>query len=130
MREDIKIKKYKMIYKKINDHYCNEYMNVKKSCEKEGITPSKYYKICKELGKKSVGTETKKKEKVTKKGIKEDDNRIEKNEIEHEKMNNQIKTQKGGEKKYNNNIEKKIGNNERNPEAVARFKGEIDKIIK
>lgn len=60
MREDIKLKKYRMLYKNINDHYCNDFLNVKQSCEKEGITPSTYYKICSTLNKRSVGTDKKK----------------------------------------------------------------------
>jgi hypothetical protein len=56
MREDIKLKKFRMIYKNINNHYCNDFLNVKKCCQKEGITPSTYYKICKTLNKRSVGT--------------------------------------------------------------------------
>ncbi len=56
MREDIKLKKYRMLHKKVGEHYCNEFLNVKQSCELEGITPSTYYKICKTLNKRSVGT--------------------------------------------------------------------------
>lgn len=56
VREDIRLKKYRMIHKNINNHYCNDFLNVKQSCEKEGITPSTYYKICKTLNKRSVGT--------------------------------------------------------------------------
>lgn len=57
MREDIKLKKYRMIHKRINEHYCNDFLNVKQSCQREGITPSTYYKICKTLNKRSVGTD-------------------------------------------------------------------------
>jgi hypothetical protein len=56
MREDIKLKKYRKIHKNINNHYCNDFLNVKESCAKEGITPAVYYKICKTLNKRSVGT--------------------------------------------------------------------------
>ena len=60
MREDIKLKKYRMIHKKINDMYCNEFINVTQCCKKTGISPASYYKICSTLGKKSVGTAKKK----------------------------------------------------------------------
>lgn len=56
MREDIKRKKYKKQYKEVEQIYCNEYLNVKECCTRVGITPSTYYKICKTLGKRSVGT--------------------------------------------------------------------------
>ncbi len=55
MREDIKLKKYRMLHKKVGEHYCNDFLNVKQSCELEEITPSTYYKICKTLNKRSVG---------------------------------------------------------------------------
>ena len=55
MREDIKKKKYKMLHRKINDMYCNEFKNVKQCCKEAGISTGVYYKICKDLGKKSVG---------------------------------------------------------------------------
>lgn len=60
MREDIRRKKYRKLYGEINDLYCNDFMNVKDACKAVNITPSTYYKICKELGRKSVGTDTKK----------------------------------------------------------------------
>jgi hypothetical protein len=56
MRPDIRLKKNKMLYAKVDDYYCKEFLTVKKSCEKAGISTSVYYKICKDLGKNSVGT--------------------------------------------------------------------------
>jgi len=67
MREDIKMKKYRETYKKINDLYCNKYLNIKQCCEKVNITPSTYYKICKALNKRSVGTEKEKSKKGSQK---------------------------------------------------------------
>lgn len=67
MREDIRLKKYRMIHKKVNDMYCNEFLSITQCCKKLGITPSTYYKICKELGKRSVGTS---KDNATKPAIK------------------------------------------------------------
>ena len=61
MREDIRKKKYKIIYKKVNDMYCNKFMTITQCCKELKITPSQYYKICAELGKKSVNAETKSK---------------------------------------------------------------------
>lgn len=54
MRTDVRIKKYTDIYNKVNNFYNNDYLSIIKSCEKLDITPRFYYKICKELGKKSV----------------------------------------------------------------------------
>jgi len=72
MREDIKLKRYKKIRNDVNDLYCNKYMNVTSACKKIGISPSVYYKACKELGKSSVNTDTyissKMKEKNSQKG--------------------------------------------------------------
>lgn len=56
MRSDIRLKKYRKIYRNIQDAYENEYKTVKQACEAEGITPSTYYKICNTLNKRSVGT--------------------------------------------------------------------------
>ena len=58
MRSDIRNKKINMLYNKVNDYYCNEYLNVRESCKKANISTSVYYKICKELGKKSVNSDT------------------------------------------------------------------------
>lgn len=33
MRSDIKRKKYKMIYKKVDDMYCNKFMNITQCCK-------------------------------------------------------------------------------------------------
>jgi hypothetical protein len=68
MREDIKLKKYRKICKDVNDLYCTKFINVKQSCQKIGISPSVYYKACKELGKNSVGTETNKSSKLKQRG--------------------------------------------------------------
>lgn len=57
MRSDIRHKMYTEIYDKIEDLYCNERLNVTQACKREKITPSRYYKICKTLGKPSVATE-------------------------------------------------------------------------
>lgn len=54
MRTDIKHKKYRMIYKQVNDMYCNDFMNITQCCKELAISPSTYHKICNELGKKSV----------------------------------------------------------------------------
>lgn len=60
MRTDIKLKKYKMLYKQIDNMYCNEFLNVTQCCKEVGISPSTYHKICYELGKKSVAYDKKK----------------------------------------------------------------------
>jgi hypothetical protein len=57
MRKDIKLKKYKMDYKKINDLYCNNFMSITRACKKIGISPKTYQNMCKELGKPSVAKE-------------------------------------------------------------------------
>lgn len=54
MREDIKLKRYRILHKKIGEKYCTEYKSVKQCCKECSITPAVYYKICRELGKKSV----------------------------------------------------------------------------
>jgi hypothetical protein len=60
MREDIRIKKYMDIYKKVGTLYEDEFLSVRKSCDKIGITDTHYYRICNVLGKKSVASEDKK----------------------------------------------------------------------
>lgn len=54
MREDIKLKRYRLLHKKIGEKYCTEFKTVKQSCKECGITPALYYIICKELNKRSV----------------------------------------------------------------------------
>ena len=56
MREDIKMKKYKVLYKQVNDMYCKEFLNITQCCKKLKTSPSTYYKACKALGKESVNT--------------------------------------------------------------------------
>lgn len=81
MREDMKIKKYKYLYKKINEFYCNPpYLNVTQSCKKAGISTGVYYNICKELDKKSVGTD----KNATKKGGSKTDKKKKSKKIKQE----------------------------------------------
>jgi hypothetical protein len=91
MREDIKLKKYKDIYKKINDNYCNNYLNVTECCDKVGISTSTYYKICKKLGKKSVGSEI--------------NNKTKKNKISNfSKLNSNVSDLNSSNKNLNSNV--------------------------
>jgi hypothetical protein len=57
MREDIRKKRNKKIYKDVERKYCEEFKNIRLCCKELNITPSTYYKVCKELGKQSVGTD-------------------------------------------------------------------------
>lgn len=57
MRSDIRLKKYKLYYDKIDDLYCNHFLTISKACEKVGISPSTYQKICKQLNLPSVAKE-------------------------------------------------------------------------
>lgn len=123
MREDIKLKRFRKIYKEVNDNYCNNYENVKVSCNKVGITPSTYYKICKELGKRSVGTSIedqkvkqmggkRKKKNVYDSDSDEDDTK--RNKKDTSKMNSKrkrVKNQTGGGEKSKESIydENEIG---------------------
>jgi DNA-binding MurR/RpiR family transcriptional regulator len=71
MRTDVKHKKYKMLYKQVEDMYCNDFMNITQCCKELAMSPSTYHKICKELGKKSVAYDKKKedaKEEIEQKG--------------------------------------------------------------
>ena len=54
-----------MIHKKVNDMYCKEFKNVTQCCSELNISPSTYYKICKELERPSVGSPLKTAEKQT-----------------------------------------------------------------
>jgi len=54
MREDIKNSKYRKLYNRIDNLYCQKHLNVTQSCKKCGITPRQYYRICKYLNEKSV----------------------------------------------------------------------------
>lgn len=62
MREDIRIKKYTALTKQVGKIYRSEFLSVKDSCAKVGITPSNYYSMCAELGKCSVGMSKEQKE--------------------------------------------------------------------
>lgn len=57
MRPDIRYEMNTKAYNKVEALYRFKYMTVKDACKTAGITPSKYYKICKDLGKPSVGTD-------------------------------------------------------------------------
>lgn len=57
MRSDIRHEINSDLYQKIRYRYNIEHMNVSQACKKEKISPSKYYKICKDLGRPSVASE-------------------------------------------------------------------------
>ena len=111
MREDIRKKKYKMLYKKVEDMYCNEFKNITECCKANKITPSQYYKICNELDKKSVNVNIKTKKndnKSTKNNTLSDDREVNGSIPQYSaqpKMNSKrkvtknVNNQKGGEGK-------------------------------
>lgn len=49
-----------MIYKDVENMYCNEFKNITQCCKELAISPSTYHKIFKKLGKKSVAYDKKK----------------------------------------------------------------------
>lgn len=98
MREDIRRKKYKMLHNKINECYCKDFLNVKQSCKKAGITTSVYYKICKELGRKSVGTPIKTKQKSNTNAQNSNDKSTKSHTSAREKLNSHRKKAKNEKK--------------------------------
>ena len=57
MREDIRRKKYKKLYKQVDELYCEQFLNITQACKKLKISPRTYHHICKELGRPSVAKE-------------------------------------------------------------------------
>lgn len=107
MRTDIKHKKYRMIYKQVQDMYCNEFLNITQCCKELAITPSTYQRICNELNLKSVAYDRKRQKE------------LEEEKEEKEKENNQ----KGGNKSKNED-------NENNQKGGSKSKKEVKKTTK
>lgn len=62
---------YNNLYNQINKYYNEEYLSIQKACDKVNISTSKYYDLCRKLGKKSVAIEGIIKDSIIKRGTKE-----------------------------------------------------------
>lgn len=111
MRQDIKIRKFQNIYDKVDDLYNNEFLSIKKSCDKLGITESYYYKICKKLDKKSAAYDEKSKN----------------NKSKNSKKSNII-IQKGGKKNVDKVIDNDIENTDKHNILKGTFEERLGKI--
>lgn len=54
MRQDLRANKYKRIYDRVRDEYEASNKSIRTVCNNLGYSERYYYKICKELGEKSV----------------------------------------------------------------------------
>jgi hypothetical protein len=63
----ITVKKYKKLYKQINNTCMNDLSSINKSCEKNNVSPSTYYKICRTFGYKTIREKNEPKTKETEK---------------------------------------------------------------